>query len=650
MRWAALAAIVTALAPAFAQVRLVAAKPAAESAPPPEPEYVDRVIEGLATQEAEAEAKEAPYDAAGWPRFLRLETRLGTQPSGSLSTSRAGGFTATGVVVTPNHGTLSIDANLALEEDRTAITVRQRGLPMEGGWVVNNELGVTPSLAPLLMRQPSRVYVPSRYARGAATEWLNPALQTQLIAAAGEPGLLQGFPVSGFLTLPGTLATLGAQKSIGPFTGAFRFERGDGLSLFRNPTRPEDSSDTRSAHVAVRATGDAHTIQANAVETRSTETDDTRRGMWVEGEWKRGTSLYGWGVFRLDPKLSWSGQGMASDSEGVYARGSWRTRQWSADANVDALRSISRPDESGVYVSATGRWRYSRSLNLGAGGSYRDYSGSGGSVFADARFQNEWGSSGARIDGTSGGSIRVRRVVLDHAWNLPQGWALNTSLGFGRESGENAAGSIRGGAVSFSAPLGNEITMLGNASTERRGDGSRSTSANVSLLWRVDANWSLEGNYIYSNGRQRQSQSLDPLAPPPDTLFLPADSRSYFLVLRYEEGAGTGSVPLGGAPGTGGGSIEGVVFLDANRTGTQEAGEAGAAGVTVYLDGRFATRTDALGRFEFPFVAAGTRVIRVLDETLPLPWESGERRDTSIEVVVREASRVAIPVVKRGGE
>jgi hypothetical protein len=130
----------------------------------------------------------------------------------------------------------------------------------------------------------------------------------------------------------------------------------------------------------------------------------------------------------------------------------------------------------------------------------------------------------------------------------------------------------------------------------------------------------------------------------------PTDSRSYFIALRYEDSAGTRSVPLGGNVASGGGSVEGVVFLDANRTGIQEAGEKGAAGVTVYLDGRYAVRTDAQGRFEFPYVAPGTRVIRVLNETLPLPWETGEQQEVRVDVVVRESTRVAIPVVRRGGE
>lgn len=646
LKLAAILSVAVATAPAGAQVRLVSAQPT-ERAAPAQPAYVDRVIDGLTPQEPET-GEEFHYDREGWPRFLRLETRLGTQPfEGS---TRSVGFTVAGALVTPNHGTISIDANAAPDDNRKAFTVRQRGLPVDGGWTVNNELGVTTSLAPSLMRLPSRIFVPSQYTRGATTEWLNPGEQMQVMAGGGTPGWLQGYPVAGFAPLAGTLAMVGLQRGFGSWAAAIRHESGNGLSLRENPALPSDYIDSNSTHGAVRAESGAHSVQVNAVSTRSTETSDTRRGVWIDGETRVGTSLYGWGYLRLDPKLSWSGQGMVNDTEGVFARGAWRTRQWSADANVDALRSISRPDESGVYVSANGRWRYSRSLTLGAGGSFRDYTGKAGSAFVDARQQNEWGFSGLRADGSSGGGLRTQRLSLDHAWIVPQGWALNTGVAVGRESGENAAGRLWSAAVSFAAPLGSDVTLLGNASTDRRETGTHSTGANVSLVWRLGQNWSIEGNFLYSQGRQPAPLPVDPLAPPPERLLATIDSRSYYLVLRYEDSAGTRSVPLGGSPASGGGSIEGVVYLDANRSGTQEAGESGAAGVTVYLDGRFAARTDSQGRFEFPFVGPGTRVIRVLNETLPLPWEAAERQDTRVEVVVREAARVAIPVVRRGGD
>ena len=647
LKWVVTLSIAMGLASAAdAQVRLVSAKRVGDD-PPADPVYVDRVIEGMEPQAAEVESAEQQYNRAGWPRFLRLETRLGTQPVGERK--REVGFTAAGAIDTPNHGTLSVDASVTSDGARNAVTLRQRRLPVEGGWEVNNELGVTTSLAPALMRMPSRVFVPGQYTRGVTTEWLNPALGAQLMAGTGDPGWLQGYPVSGFRSLAGTITTVGAQRQFGSWGAAVRHVRTDGISNTENPSKPSDYIDSDSTHVAVRAESGALSVQANAVSTHSSETSDTRRGVWVDGEWRHGSSLYGWGFFRLDPHLSWSGQGMSSDTKGAFARGSWQTRQWSAEASVDALGSISRPDDTGVLVTANGRWRYSRSLNLGAGGSVRDFNGKAGSAFADARFQNDWGTSAFRVDGTSSAGLRSRRLTLDHAWMLPQGWALNSGVSVGRESGEGSAGSVWGAAVSFAAPVGNELTLLGNASTDRQGSGSRSTSANLSLVWKLNSNWSVEGNFLYSQGRQNPLLSVDPLAPPPDRSFLSTDTRSFYLVLRYEDSAGSRSLPLGGTSRTGGGGVEGVVYLDANRNGAQDAGEQGAPGVTVYMDGRYAVRTDSQGRFKFPFVAPGTRSITVLNETLPLPWEVGNQRETRVEVIVRETTGVAIPVVQRGG-
>src|SRR6185436_6761357 len=107
------------------------------------------------------------------------------------------GATAAAGIETPNHGAISFDATLFPSEGSSIVTVRQRGLPVDGGWLVNNEVGL---LAPQLldvMRGNTRVFVPSVVVRGAQTEWLGrEGLQWQ--ASAGEPGILVGYPILGF--------------------------------------------------------------------------------------------------------------------------------------------------------------------------------------------------------------------------------------------------------------------------------------------------------------------------------------------------------------------------------------------------------------------------------------------------------------------
>ena len=650
---AGLASIAFALAgPAPAQERYVSTRVAqaaakGDPAKAAAPAYVDRVIEGLAPDVDES-ADRGRYDDKGWPRYLRLETRLGSRPENNSELSLGGGATA--ILETPNYGTLSLDAYLDGEDKRSAVTLRQRALPLDGGWLANTDIGVTTPSGTTLMRQPSRIFLPTQVVRGAATDWRRAAGGIELQASAGEAGRLEGYPVAGFRKQAGNVETLGAQAALGSWAVAGRHARTDGFSRLDNPTRPEDFIDSDSTLAVVRRQWTDLSIQANAVNARSSETGDTRRGLWVDGEWRAPGALYGFGGYRLDPGLTWSGQGMASDVEGLFARGSWRSRQWSSEGSVDLLRSVEGEADTGILVSGSGRWRYSRTLSLGAGGAVRRYNGNAGSGFADARWTHDNGNTGLRFDSSSGQGDDANRLTVDHGWNLPSGWVLNTSLTGGREKLDGQRGTLWGASASFSIPVSARALFGGTLTTEHRQGGERTSSANVSLAWQVTSNWSIEGNYVYVDGRQRELVPIDPLAPPPDRISLQTQTKTLYLVVRYEDRGGSRAMPLGGPSQGGGGRVEGVVFLDGNRSGAQEASEAGAPGVTVTLDGRYVSRTDAQGRFEFDFVATGTHVITVQNETLPLPWSVEDDGKTKVEVRVRDTVRVAIGAQRRSPE
>ena len=101
---------------------------------PPQPAYVDRVIEGLPPAPTEDDGG-YQYDRAGWPRFLRLETRLGTQPFDESRRARIG-YGIYGLLETPNHGAISIDGTYTPRDSSGTLTLRQRGLPLAkaAGW------------------------------------------------------------------------------------------------------------------------------------------------------------------------------------------------------------------------------------------------------------------------------------------------------------------------------------------------------------------------------------------------------------------------------------------------------------------------------------------------------------------------------------
>ena len=629
------------------------AAPPVPASAPAAPAYVDRVIENL-PPEAPADDGGYEYNREGWPRFLRLETRLGTQPFDQTRSTRIG-YGIYGLLETTNHGTLSVDGTYAPRDSSGTLTLRQRAMPLEGGWLASNELGVINTPGPEISRLPARIYLPSAILQGLSTEWENPQQGLQLQASTGEPGQLDFLPASGFRQLPGRRTTLAGQWRINAsgtetlsrqgWTAALKHEDARGVAELDNPQLSGNLVNANSTLLALRHEGAEHHIQGQLISTRASNLDGSRHGFWIDSEWEDGPRRHGVGAYRLEADLTWANLPLASDIVGAYVRSSWRTRQWSAEGSVDWLDSISGRSSNGFFATGSARWRINRDHTLGAGGALRRFNGNAWSSFADWRFQNAWGTSGLRVELTDGDDQAASRaLVWDQEWVAPQGWSLSTSLGSTRygASPNPPAETTWNAAASLAAPLTSRASLRGNLNTERSNAGPARHSLNVGANWRIDARWSLEGNYNRSTGRSRINASLDPLAPV--GLVLPDNDRSFYAVLRYQFEAGSRDVPLGGKGTEGGGRIEGTVYFDANRNGTQEASETGVPNVTVFLDNRYGVRTDSQGRFEFPFVASGARTVSVRGDTLPLPWNVVDQGQARVDVRLRENVTLTIPV------
>jgi hypothetical protein len=623
------------------------------TAPDASPAYVDRVIENLPL-ESQDDAGGYAYNREGWPRFLRLETRLGTQPFDQTQSTRIG-YGIYGLLETPNHGTLSVDGTYAPRDSSGTLTLRQRSMPLDGGWLTSNEVGVISAPAPDIIRLPARIYLPSAILQGLSTEFENPEQGLQLQASTGAPGRLDFLPASGFRQLPGRRTTLGGQWRINAdstnplsrqgWTAALRHEDARGVTTLDNPQQASDFVNANSTLLALRHEGADQTIQGQLLSTQASNLGGSRNGFWIDSEWGDGPRRYGAGAYRLEPDLSWALLPVANNIVGAYVRSSWRTRQWSAEGSVDWLDSINGSSASGTYATGSARWRINRDHSVGAGSTVRRFDGNAWSSFGDWRFENGWGTSGLRLEFTGGDNQSASRALSwDQEWLVPQGWALSTSLGTTAYSASQnqPEETTWNGALSVSAPLSSKASVRGNISTEHGDSGQARHSLNLGANWRIDARWSVEGNYNRSTGRSRLTPSLNPLAPLP--VVVPDSNRSFYAVLRYELDGGSRNVPLGGKPTEGGGRIEGTVYFDANRTGTQEASETGVPNVTVFLDNRYAVRTDSQGRFEFPFVASGPRTVTIRGETLPLPWNVVDQGQTRVDVRLRENVTLTIPV------
>lgn len=626
---------------------VLAAAAAAQPAP-----YVDRLIEGAGPASAPP-TNEPSYDDQGWARHFRLEGRLGTE---SFDPGRRvrGGLAAQALVETPNHGVIALDAAGQADPRTGTLSLRQRELPLPGGWWAGHDLGVLDRPTPSALRTSSRLFVPSTTLLGAAGQWDQPEQGWQLMAAHGQPGRLQGAPTLAFQREPGRRSMFALQAGARPadgggaprgWVGALLVERADGVAPAGDASRPE-RIDARSAQATLRLDEGTHRVQAHVLATDGSQ--GARRGAWLDAEWDEGPRRHGAGFYRLDEGLSWVDRPLPEGLQGLYYRGSWRTRQWSMDTSVDALQALGSRGADGLFATGAWRWRASRDHALGASFALRRFDGDASTVQGDWRWQGPWGGTGLRLEATrSQGSPAARRVSWDQDWSMPLGHALATSLGWVHESAQVEAGLTAqrrlSAAVSWAIPLGAHAITRGSLTADRGSLGTRTWGANLGATWRLAPRWSLEGLFVRSLGRQALAAPLDPLAPRPVET-TSSSSRSFLLVLRHEFQAGSRSVPLGGRAQQGGGRVQGVVYFDSNRSGTQDASESGVPGVTLLLDNRYAVRTDAQGRFEFPFVAPGRHSLTLRGDTLPLPWNPVGEGTLQLEVQLRDLTELAVPV------
>jgi SdrD B-like domain len=172
-------------------------------------------------------------------------------------------------------------------------------------------------------------------------------------------------------------------------------------------------------------------------------------------------------------------------------------------------------------------------------------------------------------------------------------------------------------------------------------------NVSASMQWRLTRGWSLGAAVELAQSSARSGEAAtSPIPALPGTFtsaaFPGSSSQNVWITLRYDFQGGSTAAPIGrgGKAGVGGGGVQGFVYLDDNQNGRMDALETRAANITVTLDGRYATRTDAQGRYEFPFVAAGPHVVAVASDSLPLPWVMQRNEPTQIEVNPRETTRL----------
>ena len=667
---ASVASVLAGLAAAQAQAQ--APQPVLTPAvvPVPASPYRDRVIDAGSLPSLPPDEDDA-VDRDGLPRALRVELNLASSERGGDSFTEQG-IAAGGFWESASWGSFSLDATV-FQSDRARLgnlggvqgpgnglggsaTLWQRRLYVDGGWRVDNGLGVlnTPSL-PLLGNQ-YRFLLPTVPFAGASSQWVRESGGLQLHGAIGRAGIYSGTRVIGFDLADGQVAALGAQWSWAPqWTGAAAFLGTSGRIV------PDDlgeavfeTGDTRALHASTAWQGARDQVQFNLLSSRGDDSSAgplagaqpgqrQATGAWIDANARRGRYTHHYGVFRLQPGLAWGALPINNDIQGGYYRLGYQYGRWLWNGSIDSLQSVSGNGFDGSYATGFTRYQASNTLGVGASVSLRRAPALSHSaqLFADKR--TGWGQTRLQLDQASGDGGDSWQLALDQAFDLQQGARLSASLAFGAlaTAGEQAERTTTV-ALNGGRDLTDRISVDGNARW-MSADGTsaqRGLDLNLSLNWRISPRWALATSVYQSQGSRRSPFILDPLVTETPFISTPRE-RSVFLTLRYERQAGQPLAVMGGAPGAAVGSIAGSVYLDDNDDGARAASEQLAANITVVLDGRYSVRTDAAGRFAFPRVAVGSHTLTVLPDNLPLPWFVDEA-PRPIEVSVRGSTRADI--------
>lgn len=669
------------------------APPAAEPATEP---YVDRVIEGLPALPDLGEDDGIPFDRSGPPRALRAETRAQTSSNDQGRQSSAW-VSLRGALDTANHGAFSFDASGRLLERSSAarrgpgasFSLYQAAMPFAGGWAASQGLGVIQTLGPRLGHQSGSFFVPTRLIQGASTQWRNEGNGLTFQLSGGETGSFSSIGQGSFYGSGNRVGALGAEVQGGAaallpagwaYAGMLSGASGSAGQLVPGLGGRSSEAASRATSHSLRWEADGASLHGHWIASRNEDlaaltqgTSDGAQswhsGAWVDGVFPDGEVLHRAGVHRLAPNLSWLGSTLGANSEGGYYRWSQLGLRTQFEVQLSATQPVDRASGAASLQQAGTSVRHAIDSTLGAGGVVQlsHGVGTGWLTSAYAELRRPWADVRVQLGlDTLDGRVVARRLSSDQAWALPLGQRLSTSVGLNstRDGAQSASGTPAGEfgtTLELAAAAGTDFTerwsfdLNGRANVPLSSDAVRVYNLSASSQWRIGRGWSLGGALGWSRASglsNRASATPIPSLPgTPATSTAPtATARDLWVTLRYDFQAGSAQMPIGAGAriGAGGGSIEGVVYLDDNANGRLDAAEQRAANVSVTLDGRYTTRTDAQGRFEFPFVAPGAHRIAVAADTLPLPWLMAGADALRVEVAPRESTRLEIGATREG--
>ncbi len=643
------------------------------TAQPIESAYLDRVLEEGPQPDL------VPTDSAdgsGWLRGWRLDYNLSSERATQQSTARSVSFS--GFLDTPNHGALSLNASQSRQDMQSGLQpsrrttrawrIDQLALPLNRGWLANHSAGNVNSLQVPLMQGFGRNNLTSSPVQGLVGQWAQ-GQRWVLNASIGQPGVYDGLGDDGFELARGRLASVGVQFALpgnSATTASLGFQLNQASAVF-DPANPNGTQDIWSQWSGWRwqgqapwadavAKGDAASgqrdgaleLQLNAFASQTTRQPNTllpqglpasesAQGVWADAQWRSGWLSQTAGVFYLQPNLRWGVGSAISDLRGVNWRAEWSTRQWQAGLAAELADSVSGLSSASTFVNAFGRYRLTARDNLAASLALRAGSAAGQSAQFTWSRRSDWGQTQWRGEVVRAAQRRALRANLDHSWLEDTSGTLATSLGWERLQEQGLTSQAWNIGVVGGLRLWRSVSLDANLRGAQSPSGPVYNGA-LALTWAVARGWRASVQYSAIQGQANPALQVTSAlaAAAADAIAATPNSRRLLFTLQYSDSTGSRLAPIGGAPGSGFGYVSGVVFFDADDNGLREASEAGVPDVTIRLNGRFQTRSDAQGRYEFPAVAEGSHRLEIIADNVPLPWSPKDRTAQGVQVWVRD--------------
>ena len=362
----------TLLALGIASILALPAARAQDAGPstPAGPSYHDRIIASQQLRDLPPDEDEED-DSGGAPRSYHAEAIVSRNERGDDAYDEQG-ISVGGLWETPSWGSLSLDATFFhTTRDRFdgigtgagdiggAATLWQRDLYVDGGWRVNNGLGVLNTPLPELQRNQYRFFLPTVAFAGASSEWLHDAGGVSLQGAFGRAGLYTGTRVTGFDMADGNVSALGAQWAWSSnWTGAASFLGTQGRIIPDGYGEPVFAQgDTRALYAATAWQDARDRLQFNVLGSDGDLGHAT--GGWIDASAHRGRYLHNAGAFYLQPGLSWGALPINNDVQGGYYRIAYDYARWSWNLGLDSIGSLSGDNFDGQYATSYLRYQAS---------------------------------------------------------------------------------------------------------------------------------------------------------------------------------------------------------------------------------------------------------------------------------------------------